>query len=146
VQTPSRSMTSVEGTFNGLAFQATLEPDVKEHWLKVDRKMREERARRRARSSIWKSRRSQRSRNPGAGRLRKALMALRRRGRRGRTSRPSRAEIGFTGSSPQEAETRARRIGTACDMLAKGKRRPCCFDSLGCMTRASAPVADDTSK
>ena len=24
---PSRSMTSVEGTFNGLAFQATLEPD-----------------------------------------------------------------------------------------------------------------------
>jgi hypothetical protein len=24
---PSRSMTSVEGMFNGLAFQATLEPD-----------------------------------------------------------------------------------------------------------------------
>jgi Domain of unknown function (DUF1905) len=40
---PSRSMTSVEGTFNGLAFQATLEPDGQGgHWLKVDRKMREE--------------------------------------------------------------------------------------------------------
>jgi hypothetical protein len=39
---PSRSMTSVEGTFNGLAFQATLEPDGEGgHWLKVDRKMRE---------------------------------------------------------------------------------------------------------
>src|SRR5882672_180882 len=39
---PSRSMTSVEGTFNGLAFQATLEPDGQGgHWLKVDRKMRE---------------------------------------------------------------------------------------------------------
>ena len=40
---PSRSMTSVEGTFNSLAFQATLEPDGQGgHWLKVDRKMREE--------------------------------------------------------------------------------------------------------
>src|SRR5206468_5701872 len=35
-------MTSVEGTFNGLAFQATLEPDGQGgHWLKVDRKLRE---------------------------------------------------------------------------------------------------------
>ena len=40
---PSRSMTSVEGTFNGLAFQATLEPDGQGgHWLKVDQKMRAE--------------------------------------------------------------------------------------------------------
>ena len=39
---PSRSMTSVLGTFNGLAFQATLEPDGQGgHWLKVDRKLRE---------------------------------------------------------------------------------------------------------
>src|SRR4051794_41650761 len=39
---PSRGMTSVEGTFNGLAFQATLEPDGQGgHWLKVDRKLRE---------------------------------------------------------------------------------------------------------
>jgi hypothetical protein len=35
-------MTSVEGTFNGLAFRATLEPDNQgSHWLKVDRKLRE---------------------------------------------------------------------------------------------------------
>src|SRR5476649_1021387 len=40
---PSRSMTSVEGTFNGVAFQATLEPDGQGgHWLKVERKLREE--------------------------------------------------------------------------------------------------------
>ena len=33
----------MEGTFNGVAFQATLEPDGQGgHWLKVDRKMREE--------------------------------------------------------------------------------------------------------
>src|SRR5439155_21543116 len=39
---PSRSMTAVEGTINGLTFQATLEPDGQGgHWLKVDRKLSE---------------------------------------------------------------------------------------------------------
>src|SRR5262245_55282531 len=37
---PSRGQATVEGTFNGSAFQATLEPDGEGgHWLKVDRKM-----------------------------------------------------------------------------------------------------------
>ncbi len=35
-------MTAIEGTINGFAFQATLEPDgQKSHWLKVDRKLSE---------------------------------------------------------------------------------------------------------
>ena len=39
---PSRGMTSIEGTLNGYAFRATLEPDGQGgHWLKVDRTMRE---------------------------------------------------------------------------------------------------------
>ena len=39
---PSRGMMSVEGTFNGVAFRATLEPDGQGgHWLKVDRKLRQ---------------------------------------------------------------------------------------------------------
>src|SRR6476620_7055544 len=37
---PSRGMTAIEGTINGFAFQALLEPDgQKSHWLKVDRKL-----------------------------------------------------------------------------------------------------------
>src|SRR5262245_756261 len=37
---PSRGMTTVEGTINGVSFRATLEPDgQKSHWLKVDRKL-----------------------------------------------------------------------------------------------------------
>src|SRR3954471_13608336 len=37
---PSRGMTPIEGTINGFAFQAMLEPDgQKSHWLKVDRKL-----------------------------------------------------------------------------------------------------------
>jgi hypothetical protein len=39
---PSRGMTSVEGTLNGLAFRATLDPDGQGgDWLKVGRKLRE---------------------------------------------------------------------------------------------------------
>ncbi|MGB8806200.1 MAG: DUF1905 domain-containing protein, partial [Chthoniobacterales bacterium] len=37
---PSRGMTAIEGTINGFAFQAVLEPDgQKSHWLRVDRKL-----------------------------------------------------------------------------------------------------------
>src|SRR5204862_4379992 len=37
---PSRGMTAIEGTINGVPFQATLEPDgQKSHWLKVNRKV-----------------------------------------------------------------------------------------------------------
>src|SRR6476646_708797 len=37
---PSRGVTAIEGTLNGFAFQATLEPDgQKSHWLRVDRKL-----------------------------------------------------------------------------------------------------------
>lgn len=33
--------------------------------------------------------------------------------------------------SAKKAETRSRRIASACDMLAAGKRRICCFDRSG---------------
>ncbi|GIK15527.1 MAG: hypothetical protein BroJett003_04910 [Planctomycetota bacterium] len=49
-------------------------------------------------------------------------------------------------TSPKKPETRAKRIATACDMLAKGKRRPCCFDRSGMYDKSlSCPVADDDS-
>ena len=34
-------------------------------------------------------------------------------------------------TSAKRAETRARRIHNACEMLASGKRRVCCFDRSG---------------
>ena len=47
-------------------------------------------------------------------------------------------------TSGKRAETRALRIGKACDMLAKGKRRPCCFDRSGMYDKSLiCPVADD---
>lgn len=48
-------------------------------------------------------------------------------------------------TSAKQAETRARRIATACDMLAKGKRRPCCFDRSGMYSKSlSCPEAQET--
>jgi hypothetical protein len=38
-------------------------------------------------------------------------------------------------SSAKQGETRDRRIETACDMLAKGKRRPCCFPGINWVTK-----------
>jgi len=45
-------------------------------------------------------------------------------------------------TSAKQAETRGRRIANACDMLAKGKRRPCCFDRSGMFGKSmNCPVA-----
>ena len=46
--------------------------------------------------------------------------------------------------SAKKPETRVRRIEGACDMLAGGKRRVCCFDRSGIYSGAlAAPVAAD---
>ena len=45
-------------------------------------------------------------------------------------------------TSGKKAETRERRIATACDKLACGKRRACCFDRSGMYSKSfSAPKA-----
>jgi hypothetical protein len=47
-------------------------------------------------------------------------------------------------TSAKQARTRAKRIGDACDMLASGKSRVCCFDPSGYYSKAfCAPEAAD---
>jgi hypothetical protein len=145
---------TVEGTMNGSAFQATLEPDGQGgHWLKVDRKLRE--AARRGGGKL-----------PEAGDvvtleiapvaeepepkvppdLRKALAAAPTKAREAWSDITPAARRDFIHwiTSGKKAETRVKRIATACDMLAKGKRRPCCFDRSGMYAKSlSCPVADD---
>ncbi|CAM5359980.1 YdeI/OmpD-associated family protein [Rhodanobacter lindaniclasticus] len=44
--------------------------------------------------------------------------------------------------SAKQASTRAQRVANACDMLAGGKRRVCCFDPSGYYSKAwAAPEA-----
>ncbi|MBP6797828.1 MAG: YdeI/OmpD-associated family protein, partial [Luteimonas sp.] len=40
-------------------------------------------------------------------------------------------------TSGKKAETRAKRIGTACDKLASGQRRACCFDRSGMYSKGN---------
>ncbi len=47
-------------------------------------------------------------------------------------------------TSAKQEETRARRIENACDMLASGKRRPCCFPGINWVTKDSDITSDET--
>ena len=48
--------------------------------------------------------------------------------------------------SAKQAKTRAKRVESACDMLAKGKRRVCCFDPSGYYSKAfSAPQPEESA-
>ena len=144
---PSRGMESVEGTLNGSPFRATLEPDGQGgHWLKVDRKLREAvgaAAGDVVALEIAPVREEPEPKVPPD--LRKALAAA-----------PAKAREVWSDITPiarrdwiqwmtsgKRAETRVLRIDKACDMLAKGKRRPCCFDRSGMFDKSlSCPVAE----
>lgn len=142
---PSRSQVSVEGQLAGCAFQTTLEPDGQGgHWMKVD-------------AALLKGA------GVGAGDTVAVVMSAL--AQEPEPALPDDWATALAGhpaaratwdditpvarrdwiqwmTSGKKAETRAKRIATACDMLASGKRRACCFDRSGIYSRAfSAPKA-----
>lgn len=139
----------MEGTFNGFPFQATLEPDGQGgHWLKVERRLREAagvKAGDIVTLEIAPVAEEPEPRLPAD--LRKALAAAPSKAREAWSDITPAARRDFIHwiTSPKRPETRTRRIATACDMLAQGKRRPCCFDGSGMYGRnLSCRVADET--
>jgi hypothetical protein len=132
---PARGLASVEGTINGSAFRATLEPDGQGgHWLKVDRRMREAAGAEAGdvvTLEIAPVAQEPEPRVPAD--LRKALAAAHPKARAvwSDITPIARRDYIHWIVSAKQAETRARRIRNACDRLAKGKRRPCCFDRSG---------------
>jgi hypothetical protein len=152
---PSRGMVSVEGTINGSAFRASLEPDGKGgHWLKVDRKLREAAGAPGIGDLVALEispltpdqepepevptdlRKALAGAFPGAAKAREVWKDI---------TPAARRDFIHWIVSGKRAETRAHRIDKACDMLAKGKRRPCCFDRSGMYDKSlSCPVAADT--
>jgi hypothetical protein len=146
---PSRGMVSVEGTLNGLAFRATLEPDGQGgHWLKVDQTLREAAGAEAGDAISLEIAPMAEEPEPSVpADLRQALAAADLKARAvwsDITPVARRDWIQWIESAKRE-ETRLKRIESACDMLAKGKRRPCCFDRSGMYAKSmSCPVADDT--
>ena len=148
---PSRGQVSVEGAINGAAFQATLEPDGQGgHWLKVDRNLREASGAGAGDVVTVEIAPVPPDREPEPkvpADLRKALAAAAPKAREvwSDITPIARRDWIYWIVSAKQAETRARRIGTCCDMLAKGKRRPCCFDRSGMYGKGlNCPVAEDT--
>lgn len=146
---PRRGRTTVEGTLGGQAFRATLEPDGRlSHWLKVDKALRE--AAGAAVGDVVALELAPVAREPepqlppdwrraldGAPEARAAWES---------TTTLARVDWIHWITSARQATTRAKRIADACDMLASGKRRVCCFDPSGYYSKAfGAPVVADGS-
>jgi len=130
---PSRGTTTVEGTINAFPFRTALEPNGKgSHLLKVNKTMRDgacTNAEDTVTVEIARAGEEPEIRVPMD--LRKALAAapLSKAGWEDITPMARRDWI-FSVCSAKQPETRRRRIEKACDMLASGKRRLCCFPGI----------------
>ncbi len=135
---PSRGRTMVEGMINAFPFRAALEPDGKgSHSLSVNKTMRDGAGGDAADTvtvEIARAGEEPEMRVPMD--LRKALAAapLAQAGWEDITPLARRDWI-FSVTSAKQAETRQRRIEKACDMLASGKRRLCCFPGVKWMMK-----------
>ena len=142
---PSRGMTAIEGTINGVPFQATLEPDgQKSHWLKVDRKLSEAASAEEGDIVTLEIAPAAEEPEPTVpADLRKALAAAPKARALWSDITPiARRDWILWIISAKQADTRERRIKNACSMLAAGKRRVCCFDRSGFYSKSlSAPKA-----
>ena len=142
---PSRGLTSVEGTINGHAFRATLEPDGnRSHWLKVSRKLREAAGAEAGdvvTLDIAPTGKEPEPKVPAD--LRKALESAPKALAAWSDITPvARRDWVQWIVSAKRPETRVRRIVNARSMLAGGKRRICCFDRSGFYSKdMSAPDA-----
>lgn len=146
-QLPSRGPVAVQGRFNGVPFQATLQPDGQgSHWLKIERALRGAAgASVKDEIAIELVPATDEPEPSVPADLRKALAgdAEARRQWHSLTPAARRDWVQWLASA-KRVETRERRVAGACDMLAKGKRRICCFDRSGIYSKAfSAPQAAD---
>lgn len=144
---PRRGRTTVEGTLNGHAFQATLEPDGQlSHWLPVNKALLDTAGVNvgdRVTLEIMPVEQEPEPEIPAD--LQQALAAApEARAVWDDTTTIARLDWIHWITSAKQAKTRAQRISNACDMLASGKRRVCCFDPSGYYSKAlSAPKAAD---
>jgi hypothetical protein len=135
---PSRSTTMVEGTINSFPFRAALEPIGNGgHWLKLNEALRDAAGADTGDTvavEITRAGEEPETRMPME--LSKALRVAPR-------AQASWADITAMArqnwilwiTTAKQPETRTRRIEKACDMLASGKRRVCCFPGLTWLTR-----------
>ena len=138
---PSRGVTMVEGVINSLPFRAALEPDGKgSHCLKINQTMQDAadaNAGDAVTVEIARVGDEPELRVPMD--LRKALAAAPKAEASWADITPmARRDWIFSICTAKQPETRRRRIEKACDMLASGKRRLCCFPGVKWLMRDNA--------
>lgn len=143
---PTRSMVTVEGTLAGAPFQATLEPDGEgSHWLKVERALYEAAGVEAGDTVALAIAPVAREPEPTVpADVRAALAAHPEAQATWADITPvARRDWIHWITSGKKAETRGKRLATAIDMLASGKRRACCFDRSGMYSKGAmgAPEA-----
>lgn len=144
---PRRGRTTVEGTINAHGFRATLEPDGQlSHWLKIDNELLEAAGANIGDIVTFEIMPVEQEPEPEIPPdLQEALAAApEARAVWDDTTTIARLDWIHWITSAKQSKTRAKRISNACDMLASGKRRVCCFDPSGYYSKAfSAPKPAD---
>ena len=158
---PSRDVTMVEGTINGFPFRAALDINgTGSYWLRLSKALEDaagisgregvgdavtveitrvgEEPECRVPMDLREALKSARTRLPEPGRAQALWVVW-----RGITPMARRDWILWIVSAKQE-ETRRRRIQNACDMLASGKRRPCCMPGINWRRKDSDVTSDET--
>ena len=143
---PSRAATMVEGTINGFPFRAAVEPNGNgSHRLTFNKALHEAAGAEAGDAvTVEFTRAGEEPETRVPVDLRKALAAA-------PPAKESWADITPAArrdwilwiSTAKQAETRRRRIEKACDMLASGERRVCCFGGLKWLTK-DHPTASGT--
>lgn len=146
---PRRGRTTVAVAMNGHRFEVLLEPDGrKSHWLRID-----ERELKSAEAMIGREAQFEIAaleQEPEPDVRSKFATALEAAPESQATwdATTTIARIGWIHwiTSGKQPKTRAKRINDACDMLASGKKRVCCFDPSGFYSKAfSSRQADDAA-
>lgn len=144
---PRRGRTTVECAINQHRFRATLEPDGRlSHWLRIDQALLEAAGVNIGDTVTFEITPVAQEPEPELPPdLQEALRATpEARAVWDSTTTLARLDWIHWITSAKQAKTRAQRISNACDMLASGKRRVCCFDPSGFYSKAlSAPKAVD---
>jgi hypothetical protein len=144
---PRRGRTSVEGTINGHPFQATLDPDGElSHWLKVGKELRKAASANVGDTVTVKISPADQEPEPTIpDDLQEALAAsAAAKAVWDDTTTIARLDWIHWIESAKQEKTRKRRVENACEMLAAGKKRVCCFDQSGFYSKSlSAPKAAD---
>lgn len=139
---PRRGRTTVTGSINGAAFQATLEPDGQlSHWLRVGAELLH--AARADFGDVVKVTMAPLDTEPDPDIPADFRDALEDHPGAQATwhSTTSVARLDWIHwiTSAKQATTRAKRVSEACDKLSSGQRRVCCFDPSGFYSKAFKP-------